>query len=336
MLKDVTHWQTQYENSYSDYQTLQIEHEQIVKQYQLASKQVQEQKTIEQNQIDRYNRLEYELRITKNQLVECTHASAESESTISALKRTITELQSENKSLHTKIKTIYEKLEKERLNLQESLTQVEQSAQKLRLQNTAFEDDIQRYKLDISSNDKQISQYKMRITNLERRLTEATTTFGNNSNSGSSSSSSNINSNSANLNVPWKNDDETNALIPALTTSLSSYQDNNTSSKKSSITNSPFMIPPLRSASSFVSPPQPNNNNLSRGDLSNRKDISSSSPCCICQKNPFGLMKPCQCGEPECNKRAHATCISKKFRNASGGQVKNNAVILCGSNGANE
>lgn len=38
---------------------------------------------------------------------------------------------------------------------------------------------------------------------------------------------------------------------------------------------------------------------------------SKSVTCCMCYKPPSGLMKTCQCGKPNCDKRAHSTCLGK-------------------------
>jgi predicted nucleic acid-binding Zn-ribbon protein len=38
---------------------------------------------------------------------------------------------------------------------------------------------------------------------------------------------------------------------------------------------------------------------------------SKAVTCCMCYKPPSGLMKSCQCGKPNCDKRAHSTCLGK-------------------------
>lgn len=58
--------------------------------------------------------------------------------------------------------------------------------------------------------------------------------------------------------------------------------------------------------------------------------------CCLCFKDPSGVMKSCECGQTECNKRAHSTCLAKfKVGNISnsvshpGTPVTQMPLILC-------
>ena len=39
--------------------------------------------------------------------------------------------------------------------------------------------------------------------------------------------------------------------------------------------------------------------------------VPPAPTCSICFKAAFGLMKTCQCGQPDCNKRAHLTCANR-------------------------
>lgn len=39
--------------------------------------------------------------------------------------------------------------------------------------------------------------------------------------------------------------------------------------------------------------------------------VPPGATCCICFKAAFGLMKACQCGKPDCDKRAHLTCANR-------------------------
>lgn len=39
--------------------------------------------------------------------------------------------------------------------------------------------------------------------------------------------------------------------------------------------------------------------------------VPPAATCCICSKAAFGLMKTCQCGKPDCDKRAHLTCANR-------------------------
>lgn len=39
--------------------------------------------------------------------------------------------------------------------------------------------------------------------------------------------------------------------------------------------------------------------------------VPPATTCSVCFKAAFGLMKSCQCGKPECDKRAHLTCANR-------------------------
>ena len=57
--------------------------------------------------------------------------------------------------------------------------------------------------------------------------------------------------------------------------------------------------------------------------------------CSICFKDAVGLMKKCQCGNPGCNSKAHATCVNKIKAGPSvshpGTPAPRLPVILCSS-----
>jgi predicted nucleic acid-binding Zn-ribbon protein len=51
----------------------------------------------------------------------------------------------------------------------------------------------------------------------------------------------------------------------------------------------------------------------------NASDIAASTTkiCCLCNRVASGLMKSCQCGQANCDKRAHSTCISARGSGSS-------------------
>lgn len=62
-----------------------------------------------------------------------------------------------------------------------------------------------------------------------------------------------------------------------------------------------------RPRKSFQVPP------LTPGNIANKSPASSTkrpNSCCMCFKSSSGLMKTCQCGKPNCDKRAHSTCLA--------------------------
>jgi hypothetical protein len=62
-----------------------------------------------------------------------------------------------------------------------------------------------------------------------------------------------------------------------------------------------YTLPPLQSATT---------SSMSASD-SNTNSAPASSTCCLCFKTSFGLMKSCQCGNKDCGKRAHLTCVHR-------------------------
>jgi chromosome segregation ATPase len=59
-----------------------------------------------------------------------------------------------------------------------------------------------------------------------------------------------------------------------------------------------FQVPPLTPGSATTA------------DKSPASASRKSSSCCLCFKSASGLMKTCQCGKPNCDKRAHSTCLA--------------------------
>ena len=55
---------------------------------------------------------------------------------------------------------------------------------------------------------------------------------------------------------------------------------------------------------------QPNNNS-SPLLIEKIRSAKQQSKCCLCFKEAGGVMKSCQCGQRNCNKRAHAACLAK-------------------------
>lgn len=74
-----------------------------------------------------------------------------------------------------------------------------------------------------------------------------------------------------------------------------------------------LMSPPGKSSRqlSYASDDKENQPNGSSPLLIHRVRCSKQQKCCLCFRDPAGVMKSCQCGQKDCNKRAHITCLSK-------------------------
>jgi myosin heavy subunit len=257
-----------------------------------------EREHIEKARLEMTDRLEQELRKSRSIIVELTSSAAETESTATELQETIQALQEANESLHDKIKENSEKAEKEKAKLHESLTEAENEAQKLRLKAAVDDEELQKVRLDKNSNEKEVQQLKIRL------LAKANSVgvIGPGDELGDVSSlHSDLNSvTPTSLALPYK--------TPGKVLSTKSPHEQ-------------FSIPKLKSISPRV--PSSLSNTSASMEKVNRPVSSSNSSsnnrrrpvqtnCSICFKASYGIMKACQCGDPKCALRAHATCISGK------------------------
>ena len=263
-----------------------------------------EREHIEKARLEMTDRLEQELRKSRSIIVELTSSAAETESTATELQETIQALQEANESLHDKIKENSEKAEKEKEKLHESLTEAENEAQNLRLKAAVDDEELQKVRLDKNSNEKEVQQLKIRLSNLDRRLAKANSVgvISPGDELGDVSSlHSDLNSvTPSSLALPYK--------TPGKVLSTKSPHEQ-------------FSIPKLKSISPRV--PSSLSNTSASMEKVNRPVSSSNSSsnnrrrpvqtnCSICFKASYGIMKACQCGDPNCALRAHATCISGK------------------------
>ena len=288
-------------------------------------KNIAERNDLERARIDRMNRLEKELRDVRSTLVDVSAAAKDAESTNVDLQNTIQTLQRENKSLHDRIEEIMSDSMREKSKLQGSLSEVESEAQKLRMKVATDEEDLKRSKLDLMSSEKEVGQLRSRISSLEARLKEVVPAAGVLSPSNESgmqrmsidspltpatfsqSSSSNNHTNSEKKNYE---DKENRRSRPNGSLSEDSHLD---------------MIPSLRPSTPKIGLHYSQSENKltsNRNRLSNKKPFGrlggtpssnlGSVKCCICFKAAYGIMKSCQCGNPTCKRRAHASCVAGK------------------------
>jgi predicted nucleic acid-binding Zn-ribbon protein len=296
-------------------------------------KNILEREDVERARIDRMNRLENELRDSRSMLVDVTSAAKDAESTNVDLQNTIQHLQRENKSSHAKIEEIMDSSRREKTKLQETLAEVESGAQKLRMKVTTDEEEMHRIKLDNLDSEKEITQLKNRISNLEGRLKDATSsagvvspkdqTFVLQHSKSSMSSATSASTSSSLYKTPGRSVNEN--YEPSSNLNINNKPRSSGSSKSSDNT---FKIPPLRPVTprtgyskskhqhaqgkeNIFSMNKPKNMKKSFGGGINGPKLSSVK-CSICGKNAYGMMKSCQCGNPSCDKRAHASCIAGK------------------------
>ena len=289
-------------------------------------KNIAERNDVEQARMDRMNRLENELRDSRSMLVDVTSAAKDAESTNFDLQNTIQHLQRENKALHGKIEEVMDSSMRDKTKLQESLGQEESEAQKLRMKATIDQEELYRIKLDQLSSEKKTTQLKNKISKLEGRLKDAIASAGivtpNDENSKPCSQSS--------INSALKTSSASSSYKTPKSRTNSHFNMNNQldSGVISKSGDSSFIIPPLRPITpkagySFSKPEYmkgKENRSMSNMNKATNKSFRggagssklSSMKCSICNKNAYGMMKSCQCGDANCNKRAHAHCIAGK------------------------
>jgi len=263
-------------------------------------KTLMEREDIENARAERTERLENELKKARSVLVEMSSGAAEGEATIASLRQTIDSLQKENESLHKKIDESLDSFSKERTKLQQALAEVENEAQRLRLKAATDDEEFQKLKLDKASSEKEVRQLKNRLVTLERRFAEV---------------------GAVDCISPGHTISDVSSIGMDFTISACS-SDKTPGQKKTedSLTTTSrdlFNIPKLKSMS-----PKPYGATVGGNvDSAKRDDISTGSKtvkrplqtkCSICHKASYGIMKSCQCGNPTCYKRAHASCISGK------------------------
>lgn len=284
-----------------------------------------ERQDLENARTEMSGRLERELRKARSLIVELTSSSSEAESTTAELQETISNLQKEITSLHEKLKDTVENAAKERSKMNEAMEEVESEAQKLRMKSTADDEEINKLRLDKSSFEKEIEHLKNRIINLEKRSSDITDveTFSHGdavSDTSSLHADSHFSTPSSHHSTPSSSSSTSSDVFTKSSTDATT---------KSTKQVQQYHIPKLKSMTPNMSHPKEKD---SRG----AKRFRSQSHCCsICFKNPYGIMKACQCGNPACNLRAHTTCISGKNPTPSvsfpGTPAPSLPTILCSS-----
>lgn len=274
-------------------------------------KTIAERQDIESARQERTERLENDLKKARSVLVEMTSGAAEGESTMAALRETIHTLQTENEALHKNLEQSASSFRKERTKLQEALAEAENEAQALRLKAAADDEEFQRLKLDKVSSENEVLQLKNRLSRLERRLTEVTSVgVGVISTTSPGDAISDVSSIKTNFTLTSSSLSASSFQTPAKSVSDSStttHSDKSTTRTTSQSSQEAFQfdIPKLT--------PQPKSS--SRSNISQRSKPGKrplQNKCSICFKASYGIMKSCQCGNPLCDKRAHASCISGK------------------------
>ena len=279
-----------------------------------------EQENIEKARLGRTRGLENELRKSRSMLIKLTSTAAEGESTTAQLQETIGTLKKENESLHEKINQSVNTASREKTKIRKELAEAESELQKYRLKSAEDDEELQKLRLDKDASEKELIQLKSLNSNLERRLAEVSA-------AGVMSPGDAISDIST---------DSSSFASIASTIYKASGENGGRNSNKDT---DEFIIPKLKSVPSKVptTPVEKKSNgkvNACRVVRRCKAGIrSSQNNCSICFKQPYGVMKSCQCGDSNCEKRAHATCIvgNKSLPSVShpGSAAQKLPLILC-------
>ena len=238
--------------------------------------------TMEQARKDRSDKVEQEWRLAQTLLVEATVGQTAALQTQAELEKTVAALQKANEDAHASLKEQQRIARDEKHRLTESLGKVEKEAQRLRIAAEATEEEMARLKANKASAEKQIQQLKSSLSNAERSLKEATIVAT------TTPMSTNVSSDS--ITTPIIPNQLSFQLPPLTTTTLG---------KKASS---------MLSTTSTTIPTITEKENIG---------VQSGELCCVCYKPSIGIMKICQCGSKQCQKKAHTNCI--KFMNTPAG-----------------
>ncbi|GAX22931.1 hypothetical protein FisN_24Lh220 [Fistulifera solaris] len=222
----------------------------------------------------RAEQVEKELRETQEMLISATSGQAQAEKIQKELQETILELRKSNEDIHAKMSLQQSTNADEVSRLSEALTKAEKETQKLRIEAEAAAETIQRLKMERESAKKQISDLKSRALAAEHRVKDL------------SSMSSLFTTPEAHTNQKDARTVSTTSTTPAASKS--------------------FILPPLNGSG-----PHPIPTSTDKENTIGLSNVPQSSICSICSKASYGLMKPCQCGNKACTKKAHLSCVNR-------------------------
>jgi hypothetical protein len=238
-------------------------------------KQLQEERdALEKARKLRAEQVEKELRETQEMLMSATSGQAQAEKIQKELQETILELRKSNEDIHEKMSLQQTTNSDEISRLSEALLKAEKDTQKLRIEAEAAAETIQRLTNEKESAKKQISDLKSRALAAEHRVKDL------------SCMSSLFTTPEANTNQKDTRTVSTTSTTPG--TSMS------------------FILPPLNGSVSHSI-----HATMEKENTTGHSNIPQSSICSICSKASYGLMKPCQCGNKACTKKAHLSCVNR-------------------------
>jgi DNA repair exonuclease SbcCD ATPase subunit len=229
-----------------------------------------------------------ELEDSKKVISQFTSTVSDQEALVQQLNQVVKDLREKNSALNVKLQESFSCLEQLRRETNQQITSLEMEKQKLVMRDTTNKEEIAKIKLDYSALEKQLEQLSKsnNPTTTDKPSDEAA--------------------------LPQRKIDRNDA----------DSTKSNTALEEGHIP--PFCIVDTSKSSPFftkhtgvteTNAPEKNicsnkmkEQHKSGGSIQQKLGAAAASDCYICSKQPFGIMRMCQCGL-FCGKRAHMSCI---------------------------
>jgi hypothetical protein len=285
----------------------------------LLKKDLDERNEMEQIRTQRTRSIETEVEVARASLLEATSAAVEAEATVASLRNVIVFLESENKTLHSRMNESRDGFAKDRSKLNEALLLAEREAQKWKMKHEEVDEEIRKLTMDKTSAEKQVEQLKSRLEN--RRLNNDTSEQCSRLNTTSpvlQAVTPHVSNNLGFINSFGAND------IPVVTEESKKQTYVTELPMRDSSTNAQFSSSSRQLTYAY----QKEDHETTPQQSVRKRPGDKINICCLCSKEG-GLILKCQCDNINCDKRAHAICIGK-FRSSE--KDNSSRTILCKKN----
>jgi hypothetical protein len=243
-----------------------------------------------------------ELEDSRKVISQFTRTVSDQEALVQQLNQVIKDLRDKNSSLNAQLQESFSCLEQLRRETNQQITTLEIEKQKLAMKDTTNKEEIAKIKLDYSALEKQLEQLSKNNlpTTTDRPSDEAALPQKIIDRNDTDSTKSNIAQNS--FSMLGRNEEKAPAAEPVKENcSVDTLKSSPFFTKHTSVTAT--KAPEKNFCSNMVK-----EQNKSGGSIQQKHGAAAASDCYICSKQPFGIMRMCQCGL-SCGKRAHMSCL---------------------------
>jgi len=223
-----------------------------------------------------------ELENSKGIISQFSRTVSDQEALVQQLSSTVEDLREKNSDLNHKLQDSFTSLEKIRRETNQQITTLELEKQKLALKDTTSQEEIARIKLDYSALEKQLQELSNRnqITTVNH-LVDVTADNSKNDENDFGGNKSKIAQDSG-------------GGTPGISARPSKE--------------APVVYESTSVFGKSIVSDQTKEQRRGGSVAQVRRPASASSDCYLCSKQPFGIMRMCQCGS-FCGKRAHMSCL---------------------------